>query len=318
MAPADAIPSSLAVIRVAPEFKVNVPALPSRTLVPKFKIAEDKFEIVSADSVQVYRYMDIGSAKPAKEERASVPHYLIDIVYPDYSFTAGDFCRLSSECCRMIFDKKKVPLFVGGAGLYIDSFFKGISDIPEIPVSIKKELKNDLAERGISILYEELSRCDAQFAKKIHRNDTQRILRGLEVYRYTKKPISHFYQNRKSHESDDTLYLGIYEDRDILYKKIERRVDSMIESGLINEVIRLREMGYNAELKSMNSIGYSEINKFIDGIITKEHAVSEIKKETRRYAKRQMTWFRRNKKIAWFKAGSDNHIDAYIKSWWKK
>jgi tRNA dimethylallyltransferase len=195
-------------------------------------------------------------------------------------------------------------LFIGGTPFYIDSFFKGLSEIPEIDESIKKQLKLELKERGLQSLYEDLVKFDEAFSKKIHFNDKQRILRGLEVYRGTGKPLSSYFINKTGYETEETVYIGLHLDREILKKRIDQRTDYMIQSGLVDEVIRLRQMGYGPDLKSMQSIGYLEINKYLDGGLELKDAIEKIKTETKKYAKRQMTWFRRNKNIQWIE-GSD-------------
>jgi tRNA dimethylallyltransferase len=200
----------------------------------------------------------------------------------------------------------KFPLFVGGTPFYIDSYFKGLSEIPEIDESVKKQINIEFKERGLQSLYDELVKYDEAFSKKIHFNDKQRILRGLEVFRGTGKPLSDYFTNKIAYESKETVYIGLQLDREILKKRIDQRVDSMIQSGLIDEVINLRQMGYGPDLKSMQSIGYLEINKYLDGELELKNAIEKIKTETKRYAKRQMTWFRRNKNIQWI-GGSDTY-----------
>jgi tRNA dimethylallyltransferase len=243
--------------------------------------------------------MDIGSSKPDLRERETVKHHLIDIVDPDYNFTAGDFCRYAKSSCDQIFKNNRYPLFVGGTPFYIDSFFIGLSEVPEIDVSVKRQLKFDLKERGLPSLYKELVNCDEAFSKKIHFNDKQRILRGLEVCRSTGKPLSSYYTGKTGYQTPDTVYIGLHLDREILKKKIDKRVDHMIQSGLVDEIMHLRQMGYGPELKSMQSIGYLEINRHLDGELGLDEAIEKIKTETKKFAKRQMTWFRRNKNIQW-------------------
>lgn len=206
------------------------------------------------------------------------------------------------ESCDQILLKKKYPLFVGGTPFYIDSFFIGLSEIPDINESIKKQLKLELKVRGLASLYEELKRYDYAFSQRIHFNDKQRILRGLEVYRGTGKPLSGYFNNKVAHESVETVYIGLYSDREILKKRIDQRVDYMVKSGLIDEVTQLRKMGYGPDLKSMQSIGYLEINRYLDGELELKDAIEKIKTETKKFAKRQMTWFRRNKKIQWIES----------------
>ncbi len=273
---------------------------------------QDVFEIVSADSVQVYRFMDIGSGKPDLEERKIVAHHLIDIADPDFNFTAGEFVRKAEEACMQINAKGKIPLFVGGTGLYLDAFFKGISEIPVVDIKVREKLIDELNERGLKSLYDELLDSDHRFAEKIHSNDKQRILRGLEVFRHTGQPLSSFYDKKANHTDIDAVFIGIKQDRLKLREKIDKRVDLMVNSGLIDEVSGLRNKGYHSGLKSMKSIGYREINRYLDGDLTIADAVSEIKLETKKYAKRQMTWFRKNSSMKWFDSSDYESIKALL------
>ncbi len=279
------------------------------------KISEEYFQIISADSIQIYRYLDIGSCKSTIEQRNLVPHHLINIVDPDYRFTAGDFCREASVACKKIFENGKFPLFVGGCAFYIDAFFKGLSEIPAVDRLIREELNLELSERGLNLLYDELKLCDSVFAERVHANDKQRIVRGLEVYRGTGRPLSSYYNERNGNESSETLYLGIRIEREESRKRIDQRVDEMIKSGFIDEVVKLRKMGYEPDLKSMSSIGYHELNEYLDGKIVLDDAVEMIKTESKRYAKRQMTWYRRNKKIHWITNSELNKIKKLLHGW---
>jgi len=279
------------------------------------RLAEGRFEIVSADSVQVYRFMDIGSGKPSPEERERVRHHCIDIVDPDFDFTAGEFVRRASGAAAEIAGRGKIPLFVGGTGLYMDSFFTGLSEIPTVDQSIKRDLLHELGEKGLPSLYEALARCDPAFAERIHPNDRQRILRGLEVFRQCGRPISSFYVGRVAHGSGDTLFIGLKVERRELADRIHTRVDAMLNAGFIDEVKKLREMGYGPGLKSMKSIGYAEINGFFDGTIAAGELAEKIKTNTRRYAKRQMTWFGKNERMRWFPPGDEAAIRKAVEEW---
>ncbi len=199
--------------------------------------------------------------------------------------------------------------------MYIDSFFSGIAEIPAIDRSVREELYRDLDNYGLSALYNKLKEADPDFADRIHPNDKQRILRGLEVYRQTGKPISFYFETNRGCGSSETLYIGLYEERDVLRSKIDMRVDNMIRSGFVEEVRTIRNMGYGSHLKSMRSIGYNEINSYLDGEITLADSIEKIKLETKRYAKRQMTWFRKNKKINWFKPSRIDQIRDIINKW---
>ncbi len=256
--------------------------------------------------------MDIGSGKPEPEQLQQVKHHLIDVVDPDYDFTAGEFCRRAGEAADQIKERSKIPLFVGGTGMYIESFFKGISPIPAVDSSFRELLVEEMADRGADCLYNELQSVDPVFASGVHRNDSQRIIRGLEVFRATGQAISSYYSNRKGAETEDTVYIGLDPPRDELRKKIDLRVDLMIERGFIDEVIELRKMGYTSELRSMRTIGYMELNELLDGYVGKAEAVEKIKTVTKQFAKRQMTWFRRNKKIHWFRPEDTKKITKKI------
>jgi len=279
------------------------------------RIAGDEFEIVSADSVLVYRYLDIGSGKPTVDERASIAHHLIDIVDPDHHFTAGDFCRAAREAAEGIAGRGKIPLFVGGTGLYIDALFRGLSEIPRVDPLVKTGLEGELEVRGLQALYEELRESDPVFSSRVHMNDRQRILRGLEVFRGTGEPLSAFFGKARGIDSDATLYLGLAPEREALNRRIDARVDSMMERGFLDEVQSLRERGYGPGLKSMKSIGYAELHAHLDGREGLAESVAGIKLETRRFAKRQVTWFRRNPKVQWFTHINLANINNLIHNW---
>lgn len=273
------------------------------------------FEIVSADSVQVYRLLDIGSGKPAPAQRESVVHHLVDIVDPDFPFTAGDYCRAAREAMLVIEERGKIPLFVGGTGLYIDAFFKGLAEIPRIDGLVKEGLSMEMEVRGLPALYEELGDIDAPFAARIHPNDRQRVLRGLEVFRGTGIPLSEWFKGTAGADSPEVLYIGLNPDRGLLYRRIDARVDRMMERGFLDEVKALRGRGYGPGLKSMKSIGYAELNSHLDGGPGFPETVEKIKLETRRYAKRQMTWFRKNREVRWFEEFDLAKIKSLIYSW---
>lgn len=263
----------------------------------------------------MYRYFDIGSGKPSPEERSLVRHYLIDVVDPDYPFTAGDFCEHALLAAGEIRERGKIPLFVGGTGLYIDSFFKGLSDIPRPPASVRDVLLRELEEKGLDALYQELHENDEQFARTIHPHDRQRILRGLEVLRGTGRPISDYYRGTRGEESESTLFIGLHEDRNVLRQLIGARVDAMLAGGFVEEVRELRRRGYGPGLKSMKSIGYREINRHLDGLESADEMVGKIKINTARYAKRQMTWFTRNSRMRWFSPGQIDALRELVERW---
>lgn len=278
-------------------------------------VAGDEFEIISADSVQVYRYLDIGSGKPEQADRERVPHHVIDCVEPDVPFTAGDFCREARKAVDVIVSRGRRPLIVGGTGLYIDSYFQGLSEIPELPPDVRETVKREAEERGLQALHDELVRVDPAFGTRIHPNDRQRITRGLEVYRGTGKPLSSYYGTKHRYGTDNTLFIGINADRSELQRRIDDRVDRMMERGLVDEVRSLRERGFGPGLKSMRSIGYAEINGYMDGAMGLDEAVRSIKTVTRQYAKRQMTWFGKNSRINWFGPGDKAKIEELLRQW---
>ncbi len=259
--------------------------------------------------------MDIGSGKPSHEQRNEVIHYCIDIADPDYRFTAGDFCRKAEEACSAIKNTGKIPLFVGGTGMYIDAFFDGLSNIPPVNTDIRNQLQKRLSIEGTEPLYRELEEYDGAWAARIHHNDRQRILRGLEVFLSTGRPISSYHEGSRGNYSDETLYLGLYCDRSELINRINDRVEQMIKKGFIEEVEKLRQMGYGPDLKSMKSLGYAQLHAYIDGKFNLDEAVAVIKHETARYAKRQMTWFRRNKRINWFNKNQVEKLKEMMYNW---
>jgi tRNA dimethylallyltransferase len=278
-------------------------------------LAGDIFEIISADSVQVYRRLDIGSGKPAPAQRELVRHHLVDIVDPDRRFTAGDFCREALLAAGDIEKRGKIPLFVGGTGLYIDSFFGGLSGIPPVDPLVSATIRDELERRGPAEMYAELERVDRAFALRIHPNDRQRIARGLEVFRGTGRALSGFFGERSGAASEKTIFIGLNPPRDELHGRIERRFDLMMERGFLEEVRLLRESGYGPELGSMKSIGYRELNMHLDGKLPLDEAVRAAKLETKRYAKRQMTWFRRNGRITWFEDFQVEKIEKMLYTW---
>lgn len=263
-------------------------------------LAGDIFEIVSADSVQVYRRLDIGSGKPTPAQRAAVRHHLIDIVDPDRQFTAGDFCGEAFRAVEEVMRRGKLPLFVGGTGLYIDSLFGGLSGIPRVDPALSREVRDELDRKGSAEMFEQLARVDPAFAARIHPNDRQRIARGLEVFRGTGRPLSGFFGERAGAASEETVFIGLNPPKAVLHERIERRLDVMMANGFLEEVRSLRRSGYGPALGSMKSIGYRELNLYLDGMVSLDEAVHTAKLETKRYAKRQLTWFRRNGRITWF------------------
>ena len=282
--------------------------------------ARFKGEIVNADSMQVYRFMEIGTAKPTKEQRQRVPHHLIDIADPDEEFNAARYSEEASRSIHDIHERGKNVFVVGGTGLYVRALTKGLFKGPGSDMRLRNEFAI-LGSRseGARYLYEKLKEVDPDAASRIHPNNMARIVRALEVYYLTNKPISVFQKEHGfSEEPYDVLKVGLSIDKRFLYKRIEDRVDSMIEAGLVAEVKKLLDMGYvGTDLKSvpkaMHALGYKEILEYIQNKISLENAVEEIKKNTKRYAKRQLTWFRKEADIKWFAHDKKEDIIILVK-----
>lgn len=258
-------------------------------------------EIVSADSIHVYRHFDIGTAKPTVEDLESIPHHLLDIVNPDDEFNAGTFRALARRVIDDLHRSGKKIILVGGTYLYIKVLLSGlIEDLPA-DSEIRSGLKELRAEYGTEYVYEKLKSIDPEATAKIHPNDYVRAERALEVFRLTGEKMSYLQSLHEFGDRDyEYLKIGISVDREELRLRIDRRVDKMIEDRLVGEVENLRRMGYGPGLKPMQSIGYKEINGYLDGEIGFEKAVELIKRDTKRFAKRQITWLRRDKEITWF------------------
>jgi tRNA dimethylallyltransferase len=279
-------------------------------------------EIVNMDSMQVYRYMDIGTAKATDEERSIIPHHLIDIVNPDDEYDAE---RFVTDSCNAIYDihaRKKIPLLTGGTGLYLraltEGLFIGGKQYPELRVS----LKDRLAREGSSILHKELMLCDCISAYKIHKNDTHRLIRALEIYYGSGLPWSKhlLFQTKEKRTSrfSNILQIGLTCERKLLYERINKRCGSMYHSGLEQEVRGLLETGYNAELKSMMSIGYRHMVNYIKGKWDLQEMERLLARDTRRYAKRQLTWFNNTDNIIWFDISEPSKVKTYVAGWFEK
>lgn len=258
-------------------------------------------EIVSADSMQIYKYMDIGTAKPTMEERKGIPHYLIDEVTPDEEFSVARYKRLADQYIEHILGKKKIPIMVGGTGLYISSVLDNIQFSETIcDWNYRNELSELAHQKGNEYVHQMLEEVDPVTAKKLHVNDLRRIIRALEVYKYTGIPISKHQENsRKQPSPYSILVIGLIMERERLYHRINQRVDTMLQEGLVEEVKRLLDMGYDKNLTSMQGLGYKEMILYLEGKCSLDEAVEILKRDTRRYAKRQLTWFRRDKRIHW-------------------
>jgi tRNA dimethylallyltransferase len=260
-------------------------------------------EIISADSMQVYRYMDIGTAKPSIAEQSEVRHHLIDVVNPDQPFDAATYATLGRDALAEVIRSGQTPVVVGGSGLYIKALLRGLFRSDGRDPVLRQRLRAELQAVGAAAMHARLRQCDPASAARLHPNDAVRILRAIEVFEVTGQPISH---HQDEHGFTDTpfraLMIGLALERGALYRRIDRRVDAMLEAGLEREVRMLLDRGYGPELKSMQSIGYSHMAAFIIGAINLEECLRTLKRDTRRFAKRQMTWFRSYPEIHWTSA----------------
>ena len=259
-------------------------------------------EIINADSMQIYKYMDIGTAKPDSYEQKRAKHHLIDIVEPDENFDAASYSNYAGNIIKNLNQKKIKAYVVGGTGLYIKALIKGLINYNVINEEIKDKLKKQLKEKGNIELYNKLKEIDFEASKKISPNDSFRIIRALEVYYVSGKKISDLQKahNFKS-EKYNVLKIALNIDRSILYDRINKRVDNMMKQGFIDEVNMLLKKGYSMDLKSMKSIGYSHICQYLSNKISLEDSINLLKRDTRRYAKRQLTWFKKDSDIIWIK-----------------
>ena len=266
-------------------------------------------EIISADSMQVYKHMNIGSAKIRQEEMEGVPHHLVDVFEPDEEFHVVRFQECARRCMEEIYGRKRIPILVGGTGFYIQAVLYDI-DFTENggDDSYRKGLEALAKEKGNEVLHQMLREVDAPSAEQIHANNVKRVIRALEYYYETGEPISrHNEQERQKESPYNFAYFVLNDRRDRLYAKIDARVDGMLQDGLVEEVRALKEKGYTKDMVSMQGLGYKEILSYLDGECTLEEAVYILKRDTRHFAKRQLTWFRREREVCWV----DKEVFAY-------
>lgn len=257
-------------------------------------------EIVNADSMQVYRSMDIGTAKPTAEQRRRVPHHLLDLVEPDRTFSVADFRAAAEQAIADIAARGKRVVVCGGTGLYIRALTGGLVDAPGGDEDIRNELRDLAGMKGTEVLYSLLEESDPASAARLHPNDQFRIIRALEICRITGRPASELRgEHRFAEARYHCLKIGLATARDVLYERIDARVESMIQDGFVDEVRTLLESGYPASLKPMRSLGYRHVIGFLSGGCSLEEAILLMKRDTRRYAKRQLTWFNRDREIKW-------------------
>lgn len=259
-------------------------------------------EIISADSMQIYKYMDIGSAKVTEQEREEVPHHLIDFLYPDEDYTVANFKEDAEAVILDINKRNKIPIVVGGTGLYINSLVYDLNFTEvEANIKLRKELEEKAKELGNSHVYNILKEIDPKGYKMYEKNDLKRVIRAIEIFEATGKTMTEFNKNfRKERDDYDLTMLCLNMDRLSLYDRINQRVDQMMDLGLLEEVKSLLAMGYDKSLVSMQGIGYKELIMYLDGDLRLEDAVNLIKKKSRNYAKRQLTWFRRDERYVWY------------------
>ena len=257
--------------------------------------------IISADSMQVYKYMDIGSAKIMRSEMDGIKHYLIDELMPEEEFNIVRFQNMAKAAIDEIYNEGKIPIVVGGTGFYIQSLIYDIDFAQQdADDSYRKELEEYAATYGNEALHERLKEIDPISYDTIHFNNVKRVIRALEYYHQTNAPISaHNEEERQKISPYNFAYFVLTDDRDVIYDRINRRVDIMVEKGLLDEVSKLKEMGYHKGMVSMQGLGYKEILSYLNGEITLEEAIYILKRETRHFAKRQLTWFRREREVNW-------------------
>lgn len=271
-------------------------------------------EIISADSMQVYRHMDIGSAKITKEEMADVPHYLIDVLEPEEEFHVVRFQQMAKAAMADIYSRGKIPIIVGGTGFYIQALLYDIDFTENEGDSVYREKLETLAkEKGAAYLHGQLAMVDPKSAEEIHANNIKRVIRALEFYHQTGQKISEHNERERQKESPyQFCYFVLNDRRECLYERIDQRVDQMIRNGLVQEVQTLKERGCTKQMVSMQGLGYKEIFSYLEGDCSLEEAVYIIKRDTRHFAKRQLTWFKRERDVIWVQKDELNYDDKKL------
>ena len=270
--------------------------------------------IISADSMQVYKYMDIGSAKIMPEEMDGVKHYLIDALEPSDEFNIVVFQKMAKEALKEIYANGQIPIIAGGTGFYIQALLYDIDfENQDCNEAFRAKLEAIANEQGPEVLHAKLKEVDPVSADKIHANNVKRVIRALEFYELTGKRISEHNETEQQKESPyNFAYFVLTDERQNLYKRIDLRVDIMVKNGLVEEVKRLKDMGYHRDMVAMQGLGYKEILDYLDGKCTLEEAIYIIKRETRHFAKRQLTWFRRERDVCWLNKSQFNYEEALI------
>lgn len=268
-------------------------------------------EIINCDSMQVYKGFDIGTDKIPLKKREGVPHHLLDVVDFSSQYTAADFVDQALKSIKDILRRKKIPLIVGGTGLYLKALLDGLFPGGKSDPELRQRLEREAQEKGLESLRAKLMEVDPAYCQKIHDNDRVRIIRALEVFLSTQKPLSQHFLNTRSHVDDfNIIRIGLKLERKVLYQKIEKRTDKMFEKGIIREVENLLKQGVDENSPPFRALGYKNVLKFIRKEMPLEEAISLTKRDTRRYVKRQMTWFRKTEGVNWF---SPDDFDAILK-----
>lgn len=270
-------------------------------------LASSEGEIISADSMQVYKYLDIGTAKPEEHLTQKVKHHLISIIDPHQDYSAYQFEQDADKIIDEILSRHRIPLIVGGTGLYIRALIYGLSKAPGKDPDVRHSLNDQLEKKGINFLFQQLKKVDPEYASLINAKDTTRIIRALEVYQISKQPFSYYMKEHKKEKKYNILWIGLERPREELYRLINDRTKHMYQAGLIDETKQLIQKGFQKFLEQKKAIGYLETIDYINNMITLEQAITLTCQKTRQYAKRQMTWFRKEKEIQWF------HPDEFVK-----
>ena len=256
--------------------------------------------IVSADSMQIYRFMDIGTAKPDAAERQRAPHCMLDVADPDEPYDAARYVKEARGCIAGLHRAGRLPLVVGGTGFYIKALLQGLFEARPASAEIRSRLREEARQSGSRVLYDRLSACDPEAAARIHPNDAYRVIRALEVCEVTGRPMSAWQQAHAFADAPyDALKICLHMERDALYERIDERVDQMVGQGLLQEVKALLERGYAADIKSMQALGYRHMMQYIQGGASWEESIRLMKRDTRRYAKRQLIWFKKDTDFIW-------------------
>jgi tRNA dimethylallyltransferase len=257
-------------------------------------------EVLAADSRQVYRGMDIGTDKPPVAERQGIPHRLLDLVEPDQPFNAGLYCLHASEAIGRLHGEHRLPLVVGGTGLYVRTLLRGLCAAPPADPTVRARLRQEARDEGTDRLYARLAQADPSSASKLHHRDTSKVIRALEVYELTGRSLTAFQDEHGfAGRAYRALLIGLLRDRDELYRRIEERIDWQLANGFVEETQRLLDLGYERDCSAMKGLGYRQVAAFLSGDYDRDEMVRRFKRDTRRFAKRQLTWFRREPDIYW-------------------